>query len=96
MELMFIEKFAKRVGVNVVTLRRMETKGENVSSGGMRYYSVEQLKQFGFAPDTQKLVIGYYLVSTPSQKIIRSKETKRLIDEVKNNDIGDKNKTKTN
>jgi len=82
MELMSIEKFAKRVGVNVVTLRRMETKGENVSSGGTRYYSVEQLKQFGYALDTQKLVIGYCRVSTPSQKIIRSKKAKRLIDEV--------------
>lgn len=38
MELMSIGKFAKRVGVNVVTLRRMESKGEfkpvRVSSGG--------------------------------------------------------------
>ena len=72
MELMSIGKFAKRVGVNVVTLRRMELKGEfkpaHISSGGTRYYSVEQLKQFGKAPDTQKLAVGYCRVSTPSQK----------------------------
>ena len=72
MELMSIGKFAKRVGVNVVTLRRMELKGEfkpaHVSSGGTRYYSIEQLKQFGKTPASKKLVIGYCRVSTPSQK----------------------------
>lgn len=72
MELMSIGKFAKCVGVNVVTLRRMDAKGEfipaHVSSGGTRYYSVEQLKQFGKKSDTQKLVVGYCRVSTPSQK----------------------------
>jgi predicted site-specific integrase-resolvase len=72
MELMSIGKFAKRVGVNVVTLRRMELKGEfkpaHISSGGTRYYSAEQLKQFGKTPDTQKLAVGYCRVSTPSQK----------------------------
>lgn len=72
MELMSIGKFAKRVGVNVVTLRRMEAKGElipaHVSSGGTRYYSTEQLKHFCNTSNTQKLVVGYCRVSTPSQK----------------------------
>lgn len=72
MELMSIGKFAKKVGVNVVTLRRMEKKGEllpaHVSSGGTRYYSIEQLSYFGKATNTNKLVIGYCRVSTPSQK----------------------------
>lgn len=72
MELMSIGKFAKRIGVNVVTLRRMEARGElipaHISSGGTRYYSTEQLKQFGRASNAQKLVIGYCRVSTPSQK----------------------------
>ncbi|ARE89747.1 MerR family regulatory protein [Clostridium formicaceticum] len=72
MELMSIGKFAKRIGVNVVTLRRMEAKGEftpaHVSSGGTRYYSTEQLKQFSKTSNVQKLVIGYCRVSTPSQK----------------------------
>ena len=72
MELISIGKFAKRVGVNVVTLRRMEAKGEflpaHISSGGTRYYSIEQLKQFGKSSGTQKLAIGYCRVSTPSQK----------------------------
>lgn len=72
MELMSIGKFAKKIGVNVVTLRRMEAKGEllpaHVSSGGTRYYSTEQLKQFIGSDNKQKLVIGYCRVSTPSQK----------------------------
>lgn len=72
MELMSIGKFAKKVGVNVVTLRRMEKSGElipfHVSSGGTRYYSVEQLKYFGKTSNTQKIVVGYCRVSTPSQK----------------------------
>ncbi|NFF71704.1 IS607 family transposase [Clostridium botulinum] len=72
MELMSIGKFAKRVGVNVVTLRRMEAKGEflpaHVSSGGTRYYSTDQLKYFGKERNAHKLVVGYCRVSTPSQK----------------------------
>lgn len=72
MELMSIGKFAKQVGVNVVTLRRMETRGElipaHVSSGGTRYYSTEQLKAFINSTNTKKLVVGYCRVSTPSQK----------------------------
>jgi predicted site-specific integrase-resolvase len=72
MELLSIGKFAKKVGVNVVTLRRMEKSGEllpfHVSSGGTRYYSVEQLKYFGKVSNENKLVIGYCRVSTPSQK----------------------------
>ncbi|MGL5764508.1 MAG: IS607 family transposase [Sarcina sp.] len=72
MELMSIGKFAKCVGVNVVTLRRMEAKGEfyptHVSSGGTRYYSTEQLKHFGKEDNSNKLVVGYCRVSTSSQK----------------------------
>jgi len=72
MELMSIGKFAKKIGVNVATLRRMEAKGEfmpaHVSSGGTRYYSTEQLKQFIGTNNKQKLVVGYCRVSTPSQK----------------------------
>ena len=63
MELMSIGKFAKKIGVNVATLRRMEAKGEllpaHISSGGTRYYSTEQLKQFIGSNHKQKLVIGY-------------------------------------
>ncbi|BAE47831.1 IS607-like element ISCbt4 family transposase [Clostridium botulinum C] len=72
MELMSIGKFAKRVGVNVVTLRRMEAKGEflpaHVSSGGTRYYSTDQLKYFGKKRNAHKLAVGYCRVNTPSQK----------------------------
>ena len=74
MELMSIGKFAKRIGVNVVTVRRMEAKGElipaHVSSGGTRYYSTEQLKQLIKTPNAQKLAIGYCRVRIPSQIII--------------------------
>lgn len=72
MELMSIGKFAKKIGVSVATLRRMEAKGEllpaHVSSGGTRYYSTEQLKKFISSNNKQKLVVGYCRVSTPSQK----------------------------
>lgn len=50
----------------------MEKKGEllpaHVSSGGTRYYSVEQLNYFGKSETTNKLIVGYCRVSTPSQK----------------------------
>ena len=72
MELLSIGKFAKKVGVNVMTLRRMEKSGEllpfHVSSGGTCYYSIDQLKHFGKVSNSDKLVIGYCRVSTPSQK----------------------------
>ncbi len=72
MELMSIGKFAKKVGVNAVTLRRMDESGEfkpyHVSAGGTRYYSTEQLIFFGKNKDCSKLVVGYCRVSTPSQK----------------------------
>lgn len=72
MELMSIGKFAKKIGVNVVTLRRMEAKGEllpaYVSSGGTRYYSTEQLRHFIKGEIKNKLVVGYCRVSTRSQK----------------------------
>ncbi len=71
MELMSIGKFAKKIGVNAVTLRRMETSGElkpyHISAGGTRYYSTDQLKYFGESQGTNKLVIGYCRVSTQSQ-----------------------------
>lgn len=72
MELMSIGKFAKKVGVNVATLRRMDASGDlkpyHVSKGGTRYYSTEQLKYFGDTQQKAKLVVGYCRVSTPSQK----------------------------
>jgi predicted site-specific integrase-resolvase len=72
MELMSIGKFAKLVGVNVATLRRMHKSGElipyHTSDGGTRYYSVEQLEYFGKRRSACKLVVGYCRVSTPSEK----------------------------
>ena len=72
MELMSIGKFAKKVGVNIATLRRMDASGDlkpyHVSKGGTRYYSTEQLKYFGDTQQKAKLVAGYCRVSTPSQK----------------------------
>lgn len=72
MELMSIGKFAKKIGVNVATVRRMESSGEliptHVSSGGTRYYSTEQLKQFTHTKEQGKLTVGYCRVSTSSQK----------------------------
>ena len=72
MELMSIGKFAKKVGVNIATLRRMDASGDlkpyHVSKGGTCYYSTEQLKYFGDTQQKAKLVAGYCRVSTPSQK----------------------------
>ena len=72
MELISIGKFAKIIGVNPATLRRMQESGElipaHVTKGGTRYYSTEQLKQFNFNQNAEKIVVGYCRVSTPSQK----------------------------
>ena len=71
MELLSIGKFAKTVGVTTTTLRRMHQSGElipaHISNGGTRYYSTEQLKLFQ-SSNTERIVIGYCSVSTPSQK----------------------------
>lgn len=71
MELLSIGKFAKTVGVTTATLRRMHQSGElipaHISNGGTRYYSTEQLKLFQ-SSNTERIVIGYCRVSTPSQK----------------------------
>ena len=72
MELVSIGKFAKMVGVTTTTLRRMHQSGDfiphHVTKGGTRYYSMEQLKEFSNAPETERLVVGYCRVSTPAQK----------------------------
>lgn len=73
MELISIGKFAKMIGVTPVTLRRMQETGEllpcHISKGGTRYYSTDQLKQFSSIKDgSNKKVVGYCRVSTPSQK----------------------------
>lgn len=72
MELISIGKFAKMVGVTTTTLRRMHQRGElipyHISASGTRYYSLEQLKEFGNSSHKDKLVIGYCRVSTPTQK----------------------------
>lgn len=72
MELVSIGKFARMVGVTTTTLRRMHQSGDfipyHVTKGGTRYYSMEQLKEFSYAPAKEKLVIGYCRVSTPAQK----------------------------
>lgn len=72
MELVSIGKFAKMVGVTTTTLRRMHQSGDfipyHITKGGTRYYSMEQLKEFSNAPETEKLVVGYCRVSTPAQK----------------------------
>ena len=55
-----------------IAIRRMHQSGDfiphHVTKGGTRYYSMEQLKEFSNAPETEKLVVGYCRVSTPAQK----------------------------
>ncbi len=84
MELISIGKFAEMVGLSIVTPRRMHKSGElvpcHISKGSTRYYSTEQLRESTHIKDTDKLVIGYCRVSTPSQKNDLEKQ-----DEVKKN-----------
>lgn len=75
MKLMSIGKFAKIVGVTPMTLRNMHATGElipaRISEGGTRYYSDEQAKAFlnsSNVDNSNKMVVGYCRVSTPSQK----------------------------
>lgn len=83
MELVSIGKFAKMVGVTTTTLRRMHQSGDfiphHVTKGGTRYYSMEQLKEFSNAPETERLVVGYCRVSTPAQKV----DLQRQVENVK-------------
>lgn len=72
---MSIGKFAKIVGVTPMTLRNMHATGElipaRISEGGTRYYSDEQAKAFlnsSNVDNSNKMVVGYCRVSTPSQK----------------------------
>ena len=68
-----INKFSKILGVSAQTLRNWEIKGKlhphHTSSYGYRYYSHEQLNQvMNVKPNLDRIVIGYYRVSSNKQK----------------------------
>lgn len=68
-----INKFSKILGVSAQTLRNGNKKGKlhphHTSSNGYRYYSHEQLNQvMNVKPNLDRIVIGYYRVSSNKQK----------------------------
>ena len=68
-----INKFSKILGVSAQTLRNGDKKGKlhphHTSSNGYRYYSHEQLNQvMNVKPNLDRIVIGYYRVSSNKQK----------------------------
>ena len=68
-----INKFSKILGISVQTLRNWDKKGKlhphHTSSNGYRYYSHEQLNQvMNVKPNLDRIVIGYYRVSSNKQK----------------------------
>ena len=68
-----INKFSKILGVSAQTLRNWDKKGKlhphHTSSNGCRYYSHEQLNQvMNVKPNLDRIVIGYYRVSSNKQK----------------------------
>ena len=68
-----INKFSKILGVSTQTLRNGDKKGKlhphHTSSNGYRYYSHEQLNQvMNVKPNLDRIVIGYYRVSSNKQK----------------------------
>ena len=68
-----INKFSKILGVSAQTLRNGDKKGKlhphHTSSTGYRYYSHEQLNQvMNVKPNLDRIVIGYYRVSSNKQK----------------------------
>ena len=68
-----INKFSKILGVSAQTLRNWDKKGKlhshHTSSNGYRYYSYEQLNQvMNVKPNLDRIVIGYYWVSSNKQK----------------------------
>ena len=68
-----INKFSKILGVSAQTLRNGDKKVKlhphHTSSNGYRYYSHEQLNQvMNVKPNLDRIVIGYYRVSSNKQK----------------------------
>ena len=90
MELMSIGKFAKQIGVNDPSQKDdLETQVNNVKSYMIaRGYQFEIIEDIGSGINYDKKGLR--------QLIDKINKTKRLIDEVKSNDIGDKDKTETN
>ncbi len=80
---MSIGKFAKKVGVTTTTLRTMDREGvlvpHHVTAGGTRYYSSEQLKDFGLSEEKNKeIVVGYCRVCSERQKKDLEKQVENL------------------
>ena len=67
-----IHEFSKIIGVSAQTLRNWDANGKlhphHTTTSGYRYYSDEQLNQVMNVKPKNRIIIGYYRVSSHKQK----------------------------
>ena len=67
-----IHEFSKIIGVSAQTLRNWDSNGKlhphHTTTSGYRYYSDEQLNQVMNVKPKNRIIIGYYRVSSHKQK----------------------------
>ena len=83
MKLLRMNEVSEITGLAQSTLRLMHRKGElvpaKISSGGTRYYSDEQIKEYmGIETVSKRIVIGYARVSSRKQEDDLSKQIENL------------------
>ena len=83
MKLLRMNEVSEITGLAQSTLRLMHRKGElvpaKVSSGGTRYYSDEQIKEYmGIEAVSKRIVIGYARVSSRKQEDDLNKQIENL------------------
>ena len=83
MKLLRMNEVSEITGLAQSTLRLMHRKGElvpaKVSSGGTRYYSDEQIKEYmGIETVSKRIVIGYARVSSRKQEDDLNKQIENL------------------
>lgn len=83
MKLLRMNEVSEITGLAQSTLRLMHRKGElvpaKVSSGGTRYYSDEQIKEYmGIETVSKRIVIGYTRVSSRKQEDDLNKQIENL------------------
>ena len=83
MKLLRMNEVSEITGLAQYTLRLMHRKGElvpaKISSGGTRYYSDEQIKEYmGIETVSKRIVIGYARVSSRKQEDDLNKQIENL------------------
>ena len=83
MKLLRMNEVSEITGLVQSTLRLMHRKGElvpaKISSGGTRYYSDEQIKEYmGIETVSKRIVIGYARVSSRKQEYDLNKQIENL------------------